>query len=220
MPGPVRWMFHAPAERASLLTIPVTWTAAEIMHAQGVPGLDLGLGALTVSALAYGIASWRYMRAAGQDRETDPRLPRHLGTAGLLIGGWATAATVAGPMAGPHDALTWTGLVGAVVGYRWLRRHDAVIAARQRRWDEAERQQRKAEWHATAYRWGISGSYLEDWEETRLGERLTVDVRGTSQKLVSRINKHALAETIEQDRALPPRPGRNQRPPPSREDHH
>ena len=205
MPGPVRWMFRAPAERASLLTVPVTWTAAEIMHAQGVPGLDLGLGTLTVSALAYGIASWRYMRAVRQDRDPlpDDRLPWHLAASGLLMGGWTTAATMAGPMAGPHHALTWTGLAGAMVGYRWLRRHDAVVAARERRREAAEREQRRAEWQETAHRWGISGSYLDDWEETRLGERMVVDVRGTSQKLVSRINKHALAETIEQDRVLP-----------------
>ena len=54
------------------------------------------------------------------------------------VGGWLAAAVTSGPLGWPAHLLTWIYLAGAIGGYRWLRRHEAVRAARQRR-DDARR---------------------------------------------------------------------------------
>lgn len=75
-------------------------------------------------------------------------------------GGWFAAAVTSGPLGWPAHLLSWIYLAGAVFGYRWLRRHEAVRAARARRDEQAAWTARKAWWHVTAARLGLHGWHL------------------------------------------------------------
>jgi len=88
------------------------------------------------------------------------------------IGGWAAAAVTSGPLGWPAHLLTWIYLAGAIGGYAWLRSHEAVRAARNRRDDDAERTARKAEWHRIAHLIGLGDFHLQSVTRTRLGEEL------------------------------------------------
>jgi MFS family permease len=139
------WLAHAPAERAPLPAIPVIWTAAEILHAAGVQA--------TVPAVAAAVAAlgggW-----LGDRRARDPERARLRGAEVAAVtgavGGWVTAATAWGPLAGPDHLMTLAYLAGTGGGYWWLRRHDAVRAARARRDAAAAWTQRKTDWHRLA----------------------------------------------------------------------
>lgn len=163
------------------------WTAAEILHLAHVAPLDPALVSVAVAGVMYGT---RARPATGL---------------ALAAGAWLTVATVTGPLAGPHDAMTlgWAGATAA--GLAWIHRHDAVQAAK--RWQAARR-----EWQATAHSYGLGGSHLIEHEDTRLGERHVLDVTGTG-KLASQLASGHLAERIAQDHGLPVsrvkvRPGR------------
>jgi hypothetical protein len=88
------------------------------------------------------------------------------------IGGWIAAAVTSGPLGWPAHLLSWAYLAGAVLGYRWLRMHDAVRAARVRRDEEAAWTARKAEWHRIAHLIGLGDFHLQEVTPTRLGEEL------------------------------------------------
>lgn len=172
---------RAPAERAARALLPAcgtVWTAAEIMHACGVPGLDIGIGTVVAGSLAYG-KGWR--RTA----------------AGLAIAGaWSAAAVRYGPAAGPYLALTDTWALLSFGAWRWARSHPAVVAARDKR-------NARADWLARRNRWGLAGTHLLDWQETRLGEWYLADVRGSGKRASAVVNSDA-AERIAEDLDLPP----------------
>ena len=171
------WIKHAPAERIPLPAIPAVWTAAEIFHAAGMPALVPGVATAT-TALA---AGW-----IGDRRARDPEHARMRGAeiaaVTAITGGWLTAATAWGPLAGPFDLLTLAYLAGTGGGYWWLRSHDALRAARARRDAAAAWKARKAAWHALAPRLGLQGSHLLSEEETLLGDTRLIDVRGTGKR--------------------------------------
>ena len=170
-----------PAERAARAVLPACagfWTAAEIMHATGIPWLDIGLGTAAVAGVAYGRG------ARG-------------GAGWLLAGGaWAALAAKLGPLAGPYLPLTDAWAVLSFCGWRWARSHPAVVAARERR-------QASMDWLGKRDRWGLSRTHLLDWEPTRLGEKYTVDVRGSGRR-ASQLVHSDVAERIAEDRTLPP----------------
>ena len=89
-----------------------------------------------------------------------------------VTGGWITAAVISGPLGWPAHLLSWIYLAGAIFGYRWLRGHAAVLAARKRRDEHAEWTARKAEWHRIAYLIGLGDFHLQSVTRTRLGEEL------------------------------------------------
>jgi hypothetical protein len=188
----LRWMAHAPAERASLPASCALWTAAEIMHAASVPGMDIGLSAAALAGLAYG--------SSGAAKTAESRTHRKQAAAvAAITGAWLTAAAEGGPLAGhigPVPAplsVLWVG--GTLIGYRALRAHEVVRIKRE--WRKA-----KADWlsvKAPAY--GLNGSHLLEYERTRLGEAWTVDVTGTGKRASGLVNG-TLAEDIAQYETL------------------
>lgn len=172
-----------PAERAARAVLPAcagVWTAAEIMHATGVPWVDVGLGTIAAAGAVYGKG------ARG-------------GAAWLLAaGGWSAVAARLGPLAGPgwYYPVTQAWAVLSFCGWRWARSRPAVVAAREKR-------QASMDWLGRRDRWGLSRTHLLDWEPTRLGEQFTVDVRGSGRR-ASQIVHSDVAERIAEDEVLPP----------------
>jgi hypothetical protein len=166
------------AARAVLPACAGFWTAAEIMHAAGVPPLEIGLSALAAAGVAYGKGA--------------------RGGAGWLLaaGGWAAVAAKLGPLAGPYLPLTDAWAVLSFCGWRWARSHPAVVAAREKR-------QASMDWLGKRDRWGLSRTHLLDWEPTRLGERYVIDTRGSGRR-ASQVVHSDVAERIAEERALPP----------------
>jgi len=197
------WLRQAPAERAPLAAVPAVWTAAEILHAAGVPGLVPGAGMLAAAGIAYGIGE---SHARGADAE-HPRLRgAELGAAAGLTGAWVTAATIWGPLAGPGHLLSIAYGIGAGGGYWWLRAHEAVRAARARRdaaaRDAAQWAARRAWWHRLAPRLGLHGSHLLALDQTLLGDTMLIDTRGTGRR-ASQLAGRDLAERIGEIEMIP-----------------
>lgn len=172
-----------PAERAAAGVLPAcagVWTAAEIMHACSVAPLDIGLGATAVAALA---------GATGR---------RPAATGLLLAGGWAALAARFGPLADPglYCPLTGAWAVLSFGGWRWARSHPSVVTARDKRLA-------RADWLDKRQRWGLGGTHLLDFEETRLGWWFLADVRGSGKRASQVVNSDA-AERIAEDLDLPP----------------
>src|SRR5215831_13439791 len=126
------WHLHAPAERLPLLAVLLTWPAAWVLHAFHVPAWVPGFTAAAAVVLAW--LGWR----RHQKKSPHPRLAAAEAAAvAAAIGGWVAAAVAWGPLGWPYRLLTWIYLTGAAAGYWWLRTHEAVRAARQRRDDAA-----------------------------------------------------------------------------------
>jgi hypothetical protein len=191
------WLRHAPAERLPLPAIPAVWTAAEIMHTVGVSGLYPG--AATVAAVLGG--GW-----LGERNARDPHQARMRGAEVAAVtgtvGSWTTAATAWGPLAGPDHLMSLAYLAGAAGGYWWLRRHDAVRAARARRDEAAAWRERKASWHRLAPLLGLRGSHLLAYEDTLLGDTTLVDTRGTG-KRASQVSAREVAERLGELEMIP-----------------
>ena len=191
------WLRHAPAERLPLPAVPVVWTAAEIMHQVGVSGMYPG--AATVAAVLGG--GWLGERNARDGGQARMRGAEVAGVAGA-VGAWVTGATVWGPLAGPDHLMTLVYLAGAVGGYWWLRRHEAVRAARARRDDAAAWREQKAAWHRLAPLLGLHGSHLLESSETLLGDTTLIDTRGTG-KRASQVNAREVAERLGELEMIP-----------------
>src|SRR5258708_7677311 len=124
------WHLHAPAERLPLPAVLVVWPAAWIMHAAHVPG-----HVVTYAAVAAAVVCWLTWRRH-QRRSPPPRLAAtEAALIAAAVGGWTAAAVTWGPSGWPAHLLTCIYLAGAAGGYAWLRRHEAVRAARKRRDD-------------------------------------------------------------------------------------
>jgi hypothetical protein len=135
------------------------------MHACHVPSEFPGLATAAATGLT-GLLWWRRWARSGH-----PVL-HPLEAAGVTgaIGGWVTAATTWGPLTRPDDILTWTYAGAAAGGYWWLRTHEAVRAARQRRDDHAADLADRQLWHQILPRVGLGGWHLQETWETNLGE--------------------------------------------------
>ena len=191
--GVLRWLCHAPAERMTLPGAVLVLAAAEALHAGQVPPVDVATGTLAVAAVAaLGVKNRRHGRQAA--------------AAVAAAGGWVALATSTGPFTGPDHpvALLWASM--SLAGYIALRNHQAVRSRRE--WRKAKHAWN--EWRAASY--GIGGSKLLDFQKTRLGEALEVDVRDTGH-LASHLATGGLAEQIAGQEMLPAsrvqvRPGR------------
>lgn len=166
---------HAPAElgrsaaeRAASAVLPgsgLVWTAAEIMHLAGQPGTAPVAVATALAATAAWGAAARWDRVPAQ-------LPAWLG----IAGGWTALAAAEGPLSGwPYPPLTIIG--AAIAGYAWWKaqHHEAVTGAREWR-------AQKAAWLGQSREWGLGGTHLLDYRETRLGEQYEFDTRGTRKR--------------------------------------
>jgi hypothetical protein len=197
------WLAHAPAERVPLPAVPAVWAAAEVMHLIGVPGLYPGAATVAAAGLAFGLGEARArkperIRVPGTKQEQVRKRIRgaELAAATAATGAWVTAAVVMGPLAGPDHLLSVIYLLGAITGYWWLRRHEAVRAAREARDDAARWVERKAGWHClSAHLPGLQGSHLLAEEETLLGETRLIDTIGTGH-LASQLSYAAIAERL------------------------
>jgi len=192
------WLRHAPAERIPPVAAPVVWTAAEIVHAAGVPALIPGAATVAAAALADRIGERRQRRDPGTARLGGAELAAVTGATGA----WVTASAMWGPLAGPFDLLSVAYLAGACGGYWWLRSHKALKDARARRDAAAGWEDRKADWHRLAPRLGLGGSHLLAETKTLLGEERLIDVRGTGRR-ASQIAGRDLAERIGEIEMLP-----------------
>ena len=191
------WLRHAPAERLPLPAVPVVWTAAEIMHQVGVSGVYPG--AATVAAvLGGGWLGERNARDPGRARLRGAEVAAVTGT----VGAWLTAATAWGPLAGPDHLMTLAYLAGAGGGYWWLRRHEAVRAARARRDEAAAWREQKTAWHRLAPLLRLHGSHLLEYDETLLGDTMLIDTRGTG-KRASQVNAREVAERLGELEMIP-----------------
>lgn len=177
----------APAERAVGYVLPASaavWTAAEIMHWQGVPVDGTGIAAVLAAAVAWG-ASGRW-----------GRIPRRVPWWIAAAGGWLTLSAAEGPLAGwPYAPLTWAWILAAGAAWWKARRHPAVLEAQEWRGQRAE----WLSWRAR--RWGLGGSHLLAYTQTRLGEVYEVSTKGTGKRASAIAGNHT-AELIAEDRDL------------------
>jgi hypothetical protein len=161
------WHLHAPAERLPLPLLALLWAAAWVLHAVHVLG-----HIVTYAAIGAVVVTWLIWRRHAVN-SPHPRLAA-LEAAAVTgaAGGWFAAAVTSGPLGWPAHLLSWIYLAGAVFGYRWLRQHEAVRAARARRDEDARWTARKAEWHKIAHLIGLGDFHLQAVTPTRLGEEL------------------------------------------------
>jgi hypothetical protein len=144
------WHLHAPAERLPLPLVLTAWPVAWVLHAVHVPGHFAAYAAAVVvlaARLAWGrhekaVMAAMIVNAASGAAENSPLPPAHLAAAEAAavtaaIGGWLAAAVTWGPSGWPFHLLTWIYAAGSAAGYWWLRRHDAIRAARARRDEDA-----------------------------------------------------------------------------------
>jgi hypothetical protein len=193
------WYLHAPAERLPLPVIVLTWPAAWVLHAAHVPGHIVTYIAVGAAVLCW-LTWWRHERSSPHHR----LLPTEAALVEAAVGGWIAAAATWGPLGWPAHLLTWIYLAGASGGYWWLRRHEAVRAARQRREDDAAWAARKAEWHRVAHSIGLGDFHLQKVTPTLLGEELLL-TSAPGSDLASRIarNADAIAEKYAHLEGLP-----------------
>ncbi len=159
------WHLHAPAERLPLPLILLTWPFAWVLHAFHVPASVPG--AATMAAVVLAWTAWR----RHQKKSPHPRLAAlEAAAVAAVIGGWVTAAVAWGPLGWPYRLLTCIYVTGAAAGYWWLRTHDAVRAARQRRDDLAAAIADRRLWHQILPRIGLAGWHVQWRRDTNLGE--------------------------------------------------
>jgi hypothetical protein len=179
---------RTPAERAAS-AVPfaggAVWTAAEIMHWAAWPGMtpEAALGAVAAFGIAFGLTGHK-----GWSRKVP------LFTAAFAA--WLVFACARGPLDGfPVPPLTIVLAVLTLAAWRLALRHPSVLEAIA--WRAA-----RAEWLAVRHRWHLGGSHLLEHEETRLGERMVIDVT-TAGRLASQIARSDLPERIAMDRGIP-----------------
>src|SRR5215472_14682551 len=115
------WHLHAPAERLPLPLAILTWPSAWILHAVHVPG-----HVVTCAAAGAVVVTWLTWRRHART-SPHPRLTAaEAAMVAAAIGGWMAAAVTSGPLGWPAHLLSWIYLAGAIGGYAWLRRHEAV----------------------------------------------------------------------------------------------
>ncbi|WP_031171584.1 hypothetical protein [Streptosporangium roseum] len=170
---------------------PLPLGAAAYGLAAGAHALDLpgwyGLP-LTVLATIGGYA--RAMNMPG-----DSAAPGRVALATAAAGSWMTAAAEVGVAAGPYGLMAWLGGAAYWLAY-WAYRRDPAIS-QAIAWEQA-----KADWHRRAAAYGLAGSHLLDWRETRLGEQMVIATRGTG-KRASALVGPGLEEDIAEEEMLP-----------------
>jgi DNA-binding transcriptional ArsR family regulator len=193
------WHLHAPAERLPLPLAVLMWPLGWVLHAVHVP-----CHVVTYAAIGAVLGAWLIWR---RHRKTS-RHPRLAATEAAMVtaaaGGWFAAAVTSGPLGWPAHLLSWIYLAGAIGGYRWLRRHEAVRAARARRDAAAAWTARKAEWHRIAHLIGLGDFHLQSATPTRLGEELLL-TSAPGSELATRVaaNSRPYAEKYAHLRGLP-----------------
>jgi biotin operon repressor len=203
-----RWHLHAPAERIPLTFTAACWPACWLAHRGHMPVQAPAVAsalAIAGAAIYWGVHERARVKARRDGRaEPHPRLrAAEAASVAAVIGLWMTLAVTWGPLAGPAHLLTILYVAGAVGGYRWLRSHHAVRAARARRDAAAELLARKLWWNSIAARCGLGDYLLQAATPTFLGEDLLLTsapggrrarevVTAASQAAITEVIMHAL----------------------------
>lgn len=183
------WVLADHLRRGPVPLIAATYGAAAGTHALGIPGLP---GVPVTVLLTIGMYTRAMNQPAGSSR------PGLVATATAAGGAWFSAATAWGVTAGPAGLpylTTWLGLGVGALAY-WAYRIDPAIQGALA-WEQA-----CADWHMKAPRYGLKGSHLLDWAETRLGERFTLDTVGTGRR-ASALAGGDIEERIAEQESLP-----------------
>ncbi|GGK60998.1 hypothetical protein Sme01_02600 [Sphaerisporangium melleum] len=181
------WVQADHLRRGPHLLAPAVYGLAALAHTMEAPAL-FGVPLTALAALGM------YTRAMNQPGDaTDPA---RAAAVTVLAGGWVTAATALGPTAGPHGLMTWLAAATYGLTYWAYRRDPGIVQAIA--WENA-----KEDWHVRAPRYGLGGSHLLDWRETRLGEQMVVDTRGTG-KRASQLVASGVEELIAEEEMLRP----------------
>jgi biotin operon repressor len=205
-----RWHLHAPAERIPLTFTAACWPACWLAHRGDMPVQDPAVAsalAIAGAAIYWGVHERARAKARRDGRaEPHPRLrAAEAASVAAVIGLWVTLAVIWGPLAGPAHLLTWLYAAGAVGGYRWLRSHHAVKAARARRDAAAELLARKIRWNSIAPRCGLGDYQLQSVTPTYLGEDwlLTSAPGGRrAREVVTAASQAAITEVLMHDLGL------------------
>ena len=197
-----RWHLYAPAERLPLPAVLFTWPAAWVMHWVHVPVRAVACLAAAVTVLTWLAWARRNRRAQAQAR--DLFLPTEAAMVAAAWGGWVIAAVAFGPTARPDRWPTLIYLVGVAGGYWWLRHHDAVQAARQRRDEAAAELADKKRWHEILPRIGLGGWHVQWRRDTLIGEERLITT-SPENALATRIagNSSGIAEKLAHILGLP-----------------
>lgn len=190
------WVKRAPAERATLPAAGVFWAAAEILHAEHISGLDVGVPAAMAACVTYGWGARPGKDATQEQADRRACYSRQAAVAMAALAGWASCAARYGAAGGPYHMLAIAYAAGSLAGYRWLRRHELVMAARE--WRLA-----KADWLGRSGSYGLAQTHLLDWKKTWNGEEFLVDITGTGRRASSYVTGGDLAERIAEVEKLP-----------------
>jgi hypothetical protein len=182
----------APTPRRGLLRRAAAWVHADHLRRGPLPVMA-GAVVMTAGAHWAGTPAWIGIPAtvvatlgmyAREMNLPGDRHPNRAGVATLAAGSWVTAATEWGVTAGLPGAPGLMGILGAATAglVYWAYRTDPAIV------HELAWQQTRANWHMRAGGYGLAGSHLLDWRETRLGEQFEVDTRGTGKRASHLIN--------------------------------
>ncbi len=184
---PIRWVQADQVRRGPHLLAPATYGLAALAHGYDVPAWP----GLALTALATIGSYTRAMNRPGDDTAE----PVRVALASAVVGTWLTAATEFGVTAGPYGLMGWLA-AGAYGLTYWAYRKDTGVR-------EALAWQRALdEWHANAPRYGLAGSHLVDRRETRLGEQLEIDTKGTGRRASALVGP-GLEELIAEQESLP-----------------
>ncbi|OPG10575.1 hypothetical protein [Microbispora sp. GKU 823] len=159
------WVQADHLRRGPLAVIAGTYGAAAGAHALDLPAWP-GLPVTVFATLGM------YMRAMNLPGEQKPLLTAFATAAGGL---WLSAAAQWGVTSGPYGLTTWLGAATGALTYYAYRRDPAIKTAIA--WEQA-----KIDWHRKAHLYGLAGSHLVDWRETRLGEQMEIDTVGTGRR--------------------------------------
>jgi hypothetical protein len=159
--------------------------------------LLFAIGADGITYIGVSRTAGKTGKGGKRDHDKANRMAARATGAATLTGGWLTLASLAGPGAGPHHAVTLAWAAGTAVGIAYLRRMESVQAAKRfrrarRDWDH--------ESHSPGY--GLGGSNMTRWSRTRLGEWFELEL--PPGKLASATASRTLAEHMAQRRKLPP----------------
>jgi hypothetical protein len=173
-----RWARRERQVSVPLAVPPVVWTAAEIMHANGV-----GWEALAAGVMG-SVSVWFFAPHKWTDKKGEPRWPEvwYARVSAISLSGWLTAATFAGPVSGAGPEFGGSLLVtSAAWGYFW-HRHHRVRGAKDR---EKFLAGCRAFWDGHAHAFGVGGSNVIDAEESPAQTRLRVQLLGGKQSMLT-----------------------------------
>ena len=186
----VGWVQADHLRRGPHLLGPAVYGLAALAHQVDAP-VVFGLFGVPLTALATLGAYTRAMNKPGDDAT-----PTRAAAVTAVAGSWVTAAAGVGVTAGPYGLMTW--LAAATYGLTyWAYRKDPEVAYAIA-WEQA-----KKDWHLRASSYGLAGSHLLEWRETRLGEQMVVDTRGTGRR-ASQLVGADLEERIAEEELLRP----------------